>query len=157
HDFADSFAGQWLRVRDLYTSAKPDPGRYPNFTPTLRDAMYNETIDFFYDLIREDASLLQILDSDHTYLTEELAKYYGLEGVTGSQMRRVTLPDKRRGGVLTMGSVLTLTSFPVRTSPVLRGKWVLGEVLGSPPPPPPPVVATLSQNDAPENGLTFRQ
>lgn len=154
---ANSFTGQWLRVRDLYSSVAPDPKKYKEFTPSLRDAMYNETITFFQDILRRDASLLQLIDSDYTYLNEELAKHYGVEGVTGPQMQRVTLKEGRRGGVLTMGSVLTLTSFPQRTSPVLRGKWVLEELLGSPPPPPPPGAAGLSPNDAPAEGLTFRQ
>jgi hypothetical protein len=156
--FADGFAGQWLRVRDLYTSARPDPNRFKDYTPTLRDAMVNETIDFFGSLFHDDASLLNLLDSDYTYVNEELAKHYGIEGVTGPEMRRVTLANHRRGGVLTQASVLTLTSFPQRTSPVLRGKWVLAEVLGAPPPPPPPVVAILPPDDAPtKEGLTFRQ
>jgi stalled ribosome alternative rescue factor ArfA len=156
-EFADSFTSQWLRARDLYTSALPDGERFPNWTPTLRDAMYQEPVLLFSDVMQNDASVLTLLDANYTYLNEELAKHYGVAGVMGSQMRRVALADKRRGGVLTMGSVLTLTSYPQRTSPVLRGKWILGEILGSPSPPPPPVVATLSTNDAPENGLTFRQ
>jgi mono/diheme cytochrome c family protein len=154
---ADSFAGQWLRVRDLYTTAKPDPGRFPAFTPALRDAMYNETIDFFDSVLREDSSLLRLLDADYTYLNEDLARYYGVPGVTGPQMQRVSLTDRRRGGVLTMASVLTLTSFPERTSPVLRGKWVLQQILGAPPPPPPPNAGGLPVDDKPEGGLTFRQ
>ena len=157
HAFADAFAGQWLKVRDLYTSAKPDPNRYPNFTPSLRDAMYGETIAFFQSVVQDDASLLRLIDADYTFVNEELAKHYGIEGVTGPQMRRVQLPDHRRGGVLTEAGILTLTSYPQRTSPVLRGKWVLAELLGTPPPPPPPVVATLSTDDAPKNGQTFRQ
>ena len=155
--FADSFAGQWLHVRDLYTSARPDARKFPDFTPALRDAMYGETVAFFGSVLHDDSSLLTLLDADYTYVNATLAKHYGIEGVTGNEMRRVSLPDHRRGGVLTQAGVLTLTSYPLRTSPVLRGKWVLGELLGSPPPPPPPVVATLSQDDAPKNGLTFRQ
>ena len=154
---ANSFAGQWLRVRDLYSTVQPDPKRYPTFTPSLRDAMYKETIEFFQGILRDDASLLRLLDADYTYLNEELAKHYGIEGVQGAQMRRVTLKEGRRGGVLTMGSVLTLTSYPQRTSPVLRGKWVLEEIVGSPPPPPPPGAGALPANDAPKDGMTFRQ
>lgn len=154
---ADSFAGQWLRVRELTTSAQPDPSRFPNFTPTLRDAMIQETVHFFLSVLRDDSNLLELIDTDYTYLNEELAKHYGIEGVTGGAMRRVALSDRRRGGIVTMASVLTQTSYPLRTSPVLRGKWILSEMLGSPPPPPPPVVATLSQDDKPKDGLTFRQ
>ena len=157
HTFADQLAGQWLRARDLYTSAKPDTNRFPAYTPELRDAMYGETIDFFASVMQEDASLLRLLDADYTYVNEALAKHYGIDGVTGPQMRRVSLPDHRRGGILTQASILTLTSYPLRTSPVLRGKWVLSEVLGASVPPPPPVVATLSPDDAPKGGITFRQ
>ena len=159
--FADSFAGQWLHVRDLYTSAKPDPNRFPKFTPALRDAMYQEPIALFSDVMRNNASLLTLLDADYTYVNEELAKCYGIPGIIGAGMRRVSLASgktRTRGGILTMGSVLTLTSYPLRTSPVLRGKWVMENVLGATVPPPPPVVATLSQDDHPDKtGLTFRQ
>ena len=105
--------------------------------------------------------MLKLLDADYTYLNEDLAKHYGIAGVAGPQMRRVALIGdlgKRRGGVLTQGAVLTLSSYPQRTSPVLRGKWILSELLGTPPPPPPPVVATLGTEDTPnKEGLTFRQ
>nr|CAA9210624.1 hypothetical protein AVDCRST_MAG63-1520 [uncultured Armatimonadetes bacterium] len=154
---ADSFAGQWLRVRDLYTVSNPDPRRFPGFTPALRDAMYGETIAFVDDVLREDRNLLHLLDAGYTYLNEDLAKHYNIPNVTGPKLRRVRLSDGRRGGVLTMASVLTLTSYPQRTSPVLRGKWVLEEILGTPAPPPPAVVAVLGQEDAPKEGLTFRQ
>jgi AmiR/NasT family two-component response regulator len=154
---ADSFAGQWLGVRDLYAGAKPDPRRNPHYTPSLRDAMYNEPIAFFHNVLREDASLLRLLDADYTYVNAELARHYGIEGVYGPDMRRVRLQDGRRGGVLTMAGVLTLTSYPRRTSPVLRGKWVLEEILGAPPPPPPPNAGSLPADDAPKEGPTFRQ
>ena len=154
---AESFASQWLRIRDLYTSAQPDPRRYPTYTPSLRDAMYGETIEYFASVLREDQSLLRLLDSDYTYLNEELAKHYGIEGVTGPELRRVTLTEHRRGGVLSMASVLTVTSYPQRTSPVLRGKWVLEELLGAKVPPPPPNAGGLPADDAPKAGMTFRQ
>jgi hypothetical protein len=154
---SDGFAGQWLHVRDLYTVANPDPGKFPTFTPSLRTAMYEETIRFFDSIVREDRSLMQLLDADYTFVNEELATHYGIPNVQGESFRRVALGGTHRGGILTQASVLTLTSYPQRTSPVLRGKWVLSELLGTPPPPPPPSVATLSQNDAVEEGLTFRQ
>ena len=155
--FADNFVGQWLRVRDLYTTALPDPNRFKEWTPALRDGLYREPVEFFGGLLREDASLLNLLDSNYTYANAETARYYGLPPVEGNGMRRVLLPDNRRGGVLTMGAVLTLTAYPQRTSPVLRGKWVLEEILGTPSPPPPPNAGGLSAEDAPQNGLTFRQ
>jgi hypothetical protein len=155
--FSDSFAGQWLRVRELKSSAQPDQGKFPAFTPALRDAMYEEVIDFFDSIVREDRSLLELLNANYTYLNADLAKLYGIEGVEGNAMRRVALKDENRGGVLAMGAVLTLTSYPLRTSPVLRGKWVLEQILGTPPPPPPPLVQSLPQNDHVVDGLTFRQ
>ena len=155
---ADSFAGQWLRVRELYTAAQPDPKRYPEFTPAVRDAMYREVIETFHGVVAGNRPLLELIDADYAYLNEDLAKFYGIPGVQGEKVRRVALADRRRGGVLTSGAVLTLTSYPVRTSPVLRGKWVLEEMLGTPPPPPPPNVGTLSQDDSTDKeGLTFRQ
>jgi hypothetical protein len=154
---ADNFAGQWLRVRDLYTVAQPDPRSFPTFTPSLRDAMCQETLTFCDSVFRENASLLRLLDADYTFLNEELARHYGIEGVSGPEMRRVALKDGRRGGVLQMASVLTLTSYPRRTSPVLRGKWVLEEIMGAPTPPPPPNAGGLPADDAPRQGLTFRQ
>ena len=157
HDFYDSFSSQWLALRNLKTTAQPDPQKFPAYTESLRDAMYGEAVEFFQALVRSNASLLEFIDADYTFLNEELAKHYGIAGVTGPEMRRVALTDRNRGGVLGMGGVLTLTSYPLRTSPVLRGKWVLEEILGTPPPPPPPLVPTLSQDDKPKDGLTFRQ
>jgi hypothetical protein len=155
--FTDNFAGQWLRVRELKSSAQPDPGKFPEYTPALRDAMYREVVEFFDDIVRSDRNLLEILSANYTYANEDLAKLYGLDGVKGEAMRRITLPDENRGGVLGMSAMLTLTSYPLRTSPVLRGKWVLEQVLGTPPPPPPPLVKSLPPNDTPVNGLSLRE
>ncbi len=156
-DFAENFAGQWLRVRELKTSAIPDAEKFPGYTPALRDAMMAEPVEFFLSLLRENGSLLDLLDCDYAFVNATLAKHYGIDGVSGDAMQRVKLSDRNRGGVLGMGAVLTLSSFPLRTSPVLRGKWVLEEILGSPSPPPPPQVKTLSSSDKPKDGLTFRQ
>jgi hypothetical protein len=120
--------------------------------------MLEEVVAFFHALLRDDRPVLELLDSDYTYLNETLANHYGLDGVSGAEFRRVELSDRDRGGVLGMGAVLTLTSYPRRTSPVLRGKWVLEELLGTPPPPPPAMVKALPTDDRPRNdGLTFRQ
>ena len=154
---AEGFAGQWLGVHDLRTVAQPDPRRYPNFTPELRDAMIAEGIEVFLHLLRDDASLLDLIDCGYTFVNEELAKHYKIADVRGKEMRRVELKDPTRGGVLTMAGVLTLTSYPQRTSPVLRGKWVLEELFGTPAPPPPMNVGLLGSSDRPEKGLTFRQ
>lgn len=154
---AENFAGQWLRVHELETFAQPDPRKFPEYTPALREALHAEPIEFFHALLREDGSLLRLLDADYTYANQTLAKHYGLEGVEGSGFQRVAFKDQNRGGVITMGAVLTITSYPRRTSPVLRGKWVLEEILGSPPPPPPPLIKSLSDSDRVRNGKTFRQ
>ena len=154
---AEDFAGQWLRVGSLADLAEPDKRLFPEYTPELRDAMVEEAVSFFHAILREDRPVLELLDSYYTYLNEPLAKHYGIEGVTGPEFRRVELKDRRRGGVLGMAAVLTLTSYPRRTSPVLRGKWVLEELLGTPPPPPPAMVKSLPTDDRIRNGLTFRQ
>ena len=155
--FYDDFSGQWLHTRDLYTTANPDRGRFPEYQPALRDAMYQETVLFVESVFRDNSPLPTLLSADYTFVNETLAKHYGLSGVTGSSLRRVALTDRKRGGILTMASTLTISSYPQRTSPVLRGKWVMSEVLGTPPPPPPPVTKTLPPNDNKEGGLTFRQ
>ena len=155
--FADNFASQWLRVRELITITQPDNKKFPEFSIQLRNALYEEPIEFFHALLRENRSLLEIIDADYTFMNERIAKHYGIEGVRGDRLQRVSLTDSNRGGVLGMGAVLTLTSYPRRTSPVLRGKWVLEEILGTPPPPPPPLVNSLPQDDKPREGLTFRQ
>jgi len=154
---SEQFVGQWLGIRTLGSVAAPDPQKFPEFTPALREAMVAEPSEFFAGLLREDRSLLELLDSDYTWVNAELARHYGLDGVSGKTFVRVSLPDRRRGGVTGMAAVLTQTSYPQRTSPVLRGKWLLEEVFGTPPPPPPPLVATLSANDEKRDGQTFRQ
>ncbi|MFY7952670.1 MAG: DUF1592 domain-containing protein, partial [Armatimonadaceae bacterium] len=155
--FGDSFAGQWLRAREVVTTAQPDPGRFPDFTPSLRNAMLDETTLFFLHVVRNNEPVRRLIDSDVTFLNEELARHYGIPGVSGPEMRLVKIDPAQRGGVLTQAAILTLTSYPQRTSPVLRGKWVLAELLGAPPPPPPPVVNTLPPDDRPQKGQTLRQ
>ena len=155
--FAESFAGQWLRVNILAISVEPDKGKFPTYTPELREAMTEEPIAFFHAILKEDKPITDLLGADYTYLNDKLAQHYGVEGVSGSEFRRVELTDPNRGGVLGMAAILTLTSYAQRTSPVLRGKWVLEELLGTPPPPPPPDVKVLPPGDAPKDNLTFRQ
>ena len=137
-----NFAGQWLHLRNL-ASMKPDPERFPEFDTDLREAMARETELFFETIVKEDRSVTDFLDARFTFVNDRLARYYGMPGVEGRQFRRVNLTDGNRGGVLTMASVLTVTSYPTRTSPVIRGKWVLDNLLGAPPPPPPPDVPAL--------------
>ena len=146
----DNFAGQWLQLRNL-DLVSPDRKTYPAWNERLKVAMRHETEEVFADIIGNDRSLLEFLDANYTYLNEPLAKHYGIGGVSGDQFRRVSLEGearRRRGGVLTHASILTITSNPTRTSPVNRGNWVLENVLGTPPPPPPPNVPVLEDSSA---------
>ncbi|HYZ85789.1 MAG TPA: DUF1592 domain-containing protein [Bryobacteraceae bacterium] len=141
---AENFAGQWLETRNL-DSVRPDPVKFPEWGPELRDAMKTETKMFFEAVLRENLPLTEFLDSKFTFLNAKLAKHYGIPGVTGPDFRRVELTTPQRGGVLTQASVLTVSSYPTRTSPVIRGKYILQNVLGAPPPPPPPDVPSLDE------------
>ncbi len=141
----ENFAGQWLQLRNL-RAFNPDRGRFPSFDDKLRDAMIRETELFFGAVMRGDSSILDFIDSDFTYLNEQLARHYGISGVKGEQFRRVKLKAHERGGLVTQASILTVTSNPTRTSPVKRGKWVLEQLLGTPPPPPPPNVPVLTED-----------
>jgi hypothetical protein len=136
-----NFAGQWLHLRNVET-ATPDPVIFP-FDEALRAAFMKETELFVGSIVREDRSLLDLLTADHTFVNERLADHYGIPKVYGSQFRRVTLTDPNRRGLLGKGSILTVTAYPNRTSVVLRGKWVLENLLGTPPPPPPADVPEL--------------
>jgi Protein of unknown function (DUF1592)/Protein of unknown function (DUF1588)/Protein of unknown function (DUF1587)/Protein of unknown function (DUF1585)/Protein of unknown function (DUF1595) len=141
---AENFAGQWLQTRAL-DSANPDPKKFPDWTPELREAMKTETKLFFEAMLREDHPIGDFLDARFTYLNGPLAKHYGIDGVDGPDFRRVELTGGQRGGVLSQASVLTVTSYPTRTSPVIRGKYVLENILGAPPPAPPPDVPALDE------------
>ena len=140
----NNFASQWLLVRNV-RFAEPDRALFPEFDGNLRDALARETELLFEDQFRRDRSILDLLRSDYTFVNSRLARHYGIPGVYGSHFRRVALADERRHGLLGHGSVLTVTSYPNRTSPVLRGKWVLENLLGAPPPPPPPDVPSLGE------------
>jgi hypothetical protein len=152
-----NFTGQWLELRNLDRST-PDPKKYPDFDEPLRAAMRREAELFFEDLVRRDGSVLKMLDADYTFLNERLARHYGIDGVQGEQFRRVELkPESKRGGVLTMAGVLTVTAMPARTSPVKRGKFVLEQLLGEPPPPPPADVPQLDAERDSVTGATQRE
>jgi hypothetical protein len=151
-----NFGGQWLQVRNL-DSAQPDPEKFPDFDGELRDAMRQETTLFFEYIMREDRSILDFVDGRYTFLNERLAKHYGITGVEGGQFRRVELANNERSGVLTQASVLTVSSYPARTSPVLRGKWLLENVLGAPPPPPPPDAGVLDEDQVNSHGTVREQ
>ena len=138
----DNFAGQWLSLRSVAGIA-PDPNLFPDFDENLREALRRETELFVESQLREDRSVVDLLRADHSFLNERLARHYGIPGVTGSHYRRVKLPDDRRGGLLGHGSILAATSYGNRTSPVLRAKWLLENILGTPPAPPPPDIPPL--------------
>jgi hypothetical protein len=154
---ATRFASQWLRLQDI-DEILPDALLYPYYDSTLGKAFQRETELFFESLVREDRSLLDLLMADYTFVNERIAKHYGIPNVTGQAFQRVSVPEYRHG-ILGHGSILTLTSVADRTSPVMRGKWVMEVLLGSPPPPPPPNVPALEETDAASNGklLTVRE
>jgi hypothetical protein len=147
----ESFAPQWLQIQRLATFA-PDRELFPTFNDRLRAAMLTETSLFFESVMREDRSILDLIDADYTFLNERLANHYGVKAangdpIEGDEFRRVSLPQGQRGGLLTQASVLTVTSNPTRTSPVKRGRWALEQILGEPPPPPPPDVPDLPEDE----------
>ncbi len=152
---AENFGGQWLQIRNL-KRVDPDPGKFPQFTDELREAMATETNLFFESVVKEDRSLLSFIDADYTYVNEALAKHYGIDGIAGPEFQRVSVDPNVRGGLLGQASVLTVTSLPTRTSPVIRGLWVLENMLASAPPPPPPDVPPLDEVKI-DSSATLRQ
>ena len=151
-----NFGGQWLQIRNL-DQVEPDATIFKGWSGELRDAMRRETELFLRAIVNEDRDIRQLVDADFTFLNERLARHYGIAGVEGPDFRRVTLePGSGRGGVITMGSVLTITSVPTRTSPVLRGKWIMEQILGTPPPPPPNVPPVETSAEAVKTA-TLRQ
>jgi hypothetical protein len=171
------FAVQWLQIQRL-ASFSPDAKLFPSFDEKLRQAMLKETELFFESVVKEDRSILDLLDADYTFLNEPLARHYGIvdtngnragqppsdskgkpkgEPIRGESFQRVTLQDKQRGGLLTQASILTVTSNPTRTSPVKRGRWVLEQILGAPPPPPPPNVPELPEGEQAKTGGTLKE
>jgi len=156
YNLASNFAGQWLRLRNL-ASVEPNVRQFPDFDDNLRQAFRLETELFVDSVLRDDRSVLDLLRADYTFLNERLAKHYGIPHVYGSRFRRVTLePASRRGGLLRHGSILAVTSYATRTSPVIRGVWVLGNIFGAPPPPPLPNVPALEESSVAAN-LPMRQ
>jgi hypothetical protein len=146
HALVTNFAGQWLQLRNL-RSAQPNSYEFPDFDDNLRRALQREADLFFESIVREDRSVVDLLTADYTFLNERLARHYGIPHIYGSQFRRVTLDDEARKGLLGKGAILVVTSHSDRTSPVVRGKWVLENLLGTPPPPPPPDVPALKGNE----------
>jgi len=153
----ENFAMQWLGLTSLGVTVQPDKEKFPEFNDELATAMKAETAQFFAHLFSENRSLLELLDADYTYVNADLAQHYGIENVTGPELRKVILKDHVRGGVLTQASVLTVSSHPQRTSPVLRGRWLLEEILGSRVPPPPPGVPPLVEAGEGDNVVSLRE
>jgi hypothetical protein len=152
------FAAQWLRLQDLY-KVRPDPNFYPNFDENLADDMHRETELFFNYLVQENRDALELFNADYTFVNERLAIHYGMQGIAGDHFRKVQYTDGVRSGLLGQGSILVLTSLANRTSPVLRGKWVMEVLIGTPPPPPPPGVPDLEETEGTQEGkrLTTRE
>ncbi|MBI1895557.1 MAG: DUF1592 domain-containing protein, partial [Acidobacteria bacterium] len=152
-----NFAEQWLHLRNLAAST-PDMRLFPDFDDNLRRAFRQETDLFFESILREDRNVLDLLRANYTFVNERLARHYGIPNVYGSRFRRITFGENSvRGGLLRQGGILTVTSYATRTSPVLRGNWVLGNLLGMPPPPPPPSVPALKEKSAAGKPLTMRE
>ncbi len=154
--FVSNFVGQWLYLRNL-AQVRPDPDLFPGFDTALRQSFQKETELFVEAVMRENRPVTELLSANFTYLNEKLANHYGVPNVYGGQFRRVELADASRGGLLGQGSILTVTSYPNRTSVVQRGKWVLENLLGSPPPPPPPNIPALEATSKDGRQLTSRQ
>jgi hypothetical protein len=151
-----NFAEQWLYLRNL-ASMTPDMRLFPDFDDNLRQAFRQETELFFDSIMREDRSVLDLLSANYSFVNERLAKHYGIPNIYGSRFRRIEFgPDSVRGGLLRQGSVLMVTSYATRTSPVIRGKWILDNILGVPPPPPPPAVPALKENTGVGKALPMR-
>ena len=151
-----NFAAQWLYLKNL-DSTSPDPRLFPDFDDNLRQALRRETELFVRSVLRGDRSVVDLLRAKYTFLNERLAKHYGIDGVYGSRFRRVDLGNSPRGGLLTQGSILTVTSYATRTSPVIRGKWILSNILGTPPAPPPAELPPLKNTNASGKVLTGRE
>jgi mono/diheme cytochrome c family protein len=151
-----NFAEQWLFLRNLKSTA-PNLDTFPDFDDNLRQAMKEETELFFRSILREDRSVLDLLTADYTFVNERLARHYGIPGIYGSQFRRIHIDDEARRGLLGQASILTVTSYPARTSPVQRGKWILTNILGVPPQPPPPNVPELKENAEGGRPLSLRE
>lgn len=155
--FTKNFAGQWLRFEEVFNTVDPDRRKFPDFNGDLRQAMYDEIFAFCDHLLRHNGRVLDFLDSDYTFLNEPLAKVYEIPGIQGKDMRQVKFTNPRRGGLTSMAAILASTSYPQRTSPVLRGKWILEQLLGTPPPPPPPNVGQLPEDDRSLKETTLRK
>jgi hypothetical protein len=156
HALVENFAGQWLQLRNV-RNVQPNSDLFPDFDDNLRQAFKRETELFFESIIKEDRSIVDLMTADYTFVNERLAKHYGIPDVHGSRFRRIQVTDEARRGLLGQGSILAVTSHAERTSPVVRGKWILENILGAPVPPPPPDVPPLKENAEGEKPKTMRE
>jgi hypothetical protein len=152
----EDFAGQWLQLRDI-DLASPNERAFPDWKGGIANSLKKESQSFVDHILRENRSVIEFLNADYTFLNDKLARYYGIQGVKGDKYQKVSLQDTPRGGILTHGSILTLTSTPTRTSPVKRGKYLLENILGTPPPPAPGGVPPLDEKKARSSNVTLRQ
>ena len=152
----ENFASRWLNLFKL-RGAAPDPDIFPDFDENLRQAFLRETTLFIQSQLQTDRSVVDLLSANYTFVNERLARHYGIPNIYGERLRRVDFTDGRRGGLLGQGSILTVTSYGNRTSPVLRGKWLLEMILGTPPPPPPPDVPPLKEKGETDHPLSVRE
>ena len=151
-----NFAGQWLQLRNL-RNVQPNSDLFPDFDDNLRQSFRRETELLFESIVQEDRSVLDLLTANYTFVNERLARHYGIPDIYGSRFRRVAITDDARRGLLGQGSILALTSHAERTSPVVRGKWILENILGTPVPPPPPDVPPLKGNQEGQKPRTMRE
>jgi hypothetical protein len=152
----DNFAGQWLYLRNL-RNINPDVREFPDFDDNLRTAMRTEVEMLFETIVNEDRNVMDLMTADYTFINERLAKHYGIPRIYGDHYRRITLADEERHGLLGKGAILMVTSYATRTSPVIRGRWILENIIGTPPHPPPPDVPALEDNVAGQKPKTLRQ
>ena len=153
---SENFVGQWLEIRNL-DSIKPDPDKFPAWSAEIKEDMRTEAVMLFESILHENRPVSEFLTARYTFLNESLARYYGIPDVVGPEFRRVELKTDERGGILGLGSVMAVSSYPSRTSVVIRGRFILDNILGSPPPPPPPDVPSLDEASLDMKKMTLRQ
>lgn len=154
---AEDYAAQWLKFRDVLERVELDKKRFPEFNDKLAHDMFKECSETFYYIVQSDSSVLELIDSTYVFVNENLARIYGIKGIKGEEFRKVAVKDRRRGGLVTSPAVMTMTSYPLRTSPVLRGNYIISSLLGTPTPPPPEGVEELPEDDKVADGLTVKQ
>jgi hypothetical protein len=154
---AENFAAQWLQFKEIAETVDLDKKRFPEFTKELSKDMFTECVETINYIIQSDSSILQVIDSNYIFANENIARLYGIHNIKGELFRKITLKDKARGGIVTTPAIMAMTSYPLRTSPILRGNWVISALLGTPTPPPPSNVEELPEDDSVNDGLSIKQ